>query len=146
MYLDLHKTKRLWSEFAVRRFISASKAERWWRSAESHTHLVSVDGSEVFIHLINGVPLCRQRKKKKCSQVRHSFTRAPSSFNINMYQSSRERLYFPYDRPSAYALEITRILALTKKKPKKQIWFFILQCGVKRLPSFFSFSCLLNWD
>lgn len=29
---------------------------------ESNTHLVSVDGSEVFIHLINGIPLCRQKE------------------------------------------------------------------------------------
>ena len=32
---------------------------------ESITHLVRVDGTEVLVHLINGIPLCREKERER---------------------------------------------------------------------------------
>lgn len=58
---NLHKTEELRLRFR-RGELFQTPGRATAVSVSPTTHLVSVDGSEVFIHLINGIPLCRQKE------------------------------------------------------------------------------------
>lgn len=86
---------------------------------ECNTHLVSVDRSEVFIHLINGIPLCRERRGRS---VLGSGTHSHAFLSpyINMYQSVGS-IFISHMIISAYVSHshhIKGLLALTPSETR----------------------------
>lgn len=86
---------------------------------ECNTHLISVDRSEVFIHLINGIPLCRERRERSVlGSGTHSH--ASLSLYINMYQSVWS-IFISHMIVSAYVShphDIKGVLALTPSETR----------------------------